>query len=51
MAEVVTLVTGRIPAERVDEVTDPNRQALKDRPPPHPRRHSYCAAKARRSGS
>ncbi|MGH2489739.1 MAG: hypothetical protein ACRDFR_09015 [Candidatus Limnocylindria bacterium] len=34
MAEVVTLVTGRIPAERVDEVTDPYRQALKDGPPP-----------------
>jgi len=34
MAEVVTLVTGRVRAERVDEVTDPYRQALRDGPPP-----------------
>jgi hypothetical protein len=34
MAEVVTLVSGRIQSDRVAEVTDPYREALKNGPPP-----------------
>lgn len=34
MAEVVTLVTGRVEPDRAHEVTDPYREALEDGPPP-----------------
>ncbi len=34
MAEIVTVVTGSIARDRVSEVVDPYREALKDGPPP-----------------
>ncbi len=34
MSAIVTIVTGRISADRVHEVADPYREALKDGPPP-----------------
>jgi hypothetical protein len=34
VAEVVTIVTGVVPTERIHEVVDPYQAALKDGPPP-----------------
>jgi len=34
MGAVVTMVRGQVPPERVHEVADPYREALKDGPPP-----------------